>query len=259
MQILLLIIGTLLCNFSNTSKKSDKPALSPPRFMEKHSATLKEKLKMTSKQIKKEKEGASKDGKNDTMVDNTSYVTINQVEEEEEKLDNKTANATDDSKKNETKKKILWTGVEEKETDPPIMRCTQTMGANGTRPTDPHDIVRIAPGYFQANMRTLSLFKRRDPSTLIASIDLIHLNVPLQNITQARSCIPFESDMEKKNFTFCFKNHTVATMWRETIGILKLCSMGMNIATLDRQECLKGQQGNTPALGSVMDYLKLAP
>lgn len=74
-------------------------------------------------------------------------------------------------------------------------------------------------------MYTISLFKDKDPSTLLVSIDWVHAMRPHQ-LLGAPDCFLIESDIEDKEIAFCLGSDAEVGVWLEGFVAFGKCNKG---------------------------------
>jgi len=77
-------------------------------------------------------------------------------------------------------------------------------------------------------MYTISLFRERDPATLLVSIDWVHATKP-QRLVGAPDCLVIRSEIENKDIPICLDSASTVTTWLEAFLQFGKCNKGIDI------------------------------
>ncbi len=77
-------------------------------------------------------------------------------------------------------------------------------------------------------MYTVSLFREKDPSTLLVSIDWVHATKP-QRLVGAPDCLVIRSEVEEKDIPICLNSDSEVTTWLEAFLQFGKCNKGIDI------------------------------
>ena len=130
------------------------------------------------------------------------------------------------------------TGIETNETSPPLKRCTQSIGVDGTRIKDIYNYCNREPAHLKMNIWNVNIFEKKDPSTLIASAEWANVDFPVTNITGAPECLLFRASAENdKKFAFCLSKEEDLDQWYDAILAFKLCRSGVTPSVGGKKPC----------------------
>ncbi len=77
-------------------------------------------------------------------------------------------------------------------------------------------------------MYTVSLFRERNPATLITSIDWVHATKPAR-LVGAPDCFTIRSDLEDKDISLCMGSDSEVSTWLEAFLQFGKCNHGVDI------------------------------
>lgn len=84
-------------------------------------------------------------------------------------------------------------GIEKEEISPPIGRCNEYAGSeagDGEYIIDLEDYLKTAPGHLTMSLFNVNLWATpADPTSLLHSIEWIHVDWPVETLEHAPSCI----------------------------------------------------------------------
>ena len=130
------------------------------------------------------------------------------------------------------------TGIETNETSPPISRCTQSIGVDGTRIKDLYNFNVREAAHMKMNIWNVNVFEKKDPATLIASAEWTNVDFPVRNMTGAPECLYFQANAENdKKFAFCLAKEEDLDAWYDAILAFKLCRDGVT-PSKGKKNCL---------------------
>jgi hypothetical protein len=89
--------------------------------------------------------------------------------------------------------------------------------------------------HLQMNVWNINLFKDRNPSNLVDSIEWAHIDFPVRNFTGAPNCLRFNSRIEKKSIAFCLPTEKDLDPWIQVIRAIRFCRMGKDPSQLQKK------------------------
>lgn len=73
----------------------------------------------------------------------------------------------------------------------------------------------------------VNIFKSKDPSSLLDSLEWADVDYPVKNMTGAPNCLLFTSEKNNKKFSFCLAKEDDLDAWYDAMFVFKMCREGI--------------------------------
>lgn len=74
----------------------------------------------------------------------------------------------------------------------------------------------------------VNVFKSKDPSSLIESLEWADVDMPVRNMTGAPNCLLFKAEKIEKKFGFCLATEGDLDAWYDAMFIFQMCRKGIS-------------------------------